>query len=108
MTTNAQIIQSSFKLRISSADYEQICRQVAEHIAEVPGLVWKAWILNEARQEAGGVYLFESKEAADAFLEGPVISQLENNPSFADVRIKTFDLLTEPSAVTGLCVAAGA
>jgi len=108
MKMNAQVIQTSFKVRISWPDYERHCQHVAEHIAAVPGLLWKAWIINEARKEGGGIYLFESVAAADSFLNGPIVSQIETNPAFEDVRIRSYDLLDEPSAVTRFCPAASA
>jgi hypothetical protein len=106
MKTSAQIVQTSFKVRIPWADYERRCQQVAEHIAAVPGLIWKGWVVSEARSEAGGVYLFESKESSEAFLEGPIVSMLENDPAFEELRIKTFDVLEEPSLVTGFRIPA--
>ena len=102
---NAQVIQTSFKVRIAWPEYERICQKVAEHIAAIPGLVWKAWVINEVRKEGGGIYLFESAAAADSFLNGPIVSQLETNSAFEDVRIKSYDLLDAPSAVTRFCAA---
>jgi len=108
MKMNAQVIQTSFKVRIAWPDYERLCQKVAEHIAAVPGLLWKAWIINEARKEGGGIYLFENAAAADSFLDSPIVSQLEANPAFEDVRIKSYNLLDEPSTVTRFSSAASA
>ena len=94
------MLVTSFKLRISRAEYEPLCQEVAAQIASVPGLLWKAWIFHDGRNEAGGVYLFQSEAALEAFVSGPIISQLENHPAFEAVRIKTFDVMEEPSALT--------
>jgi hypothetical protein len=106
MKMSPQVVHTSFKVRISWPDFEHGCRDVAHHIANVPGLVWKAWIVNASRGEAGGVYLFESVEATDAFLNGPLVAQLEQNPAFEEVRIRRYDLLEEPSAMTRFAVPA--
>ena len=97
---NASILQTSFKVRIPRNDYEEFCEDIAKQIAAVPGLLWKAWVFNEARNEAGGMYLFENKCALRAFVEGPIIAQLKSNPSFENVRLSTLELLESPSAVT--------
>jgi len=39
----------------------------AEGIAAVSGRDWKTWLLNEHGREAGGMYLFERQEGAQAF-----------------------------------------
>ncbi|MFC7475891.1 YdhR family protein [Dankookia sp. GCM10030260] len=42
-------------------------RALAESIAQEPGLVWKIWTESAAEHRAGGVYLFESRAAAEAY-----------------------------------------
>jgi Putative mono-oxygenase ydhR len=42
-------------------------RALAESIAQEPGLVWKIWTESAAEGRAGGVYLFESRVAAEAY-----------------------------------------
>ena len=44
-------------------------KELAESINREPGMIWKIWTENERTQEAGGVYLFESEETAQAYLE---------------------------------------
>lgn len=104
MSTSAWIAETSFKVRIPWSEYERLCGQAAEQISTIPGLVWKAWVMSEARQEAGGVYLFENKEALDEFLGGPIVSYLENNPAFEDVQIKTFKVMERLSMMTRFSV----
>lgn len=41
---------------------------LARSIAEEPGLVWKIWTENERAGEAGGIYLFNDKPSAEAYL----------------------------------------
>lgn len=42
-------------------------RALAESIAREPGLLWKIWTESAADGRAGGVYLFESRAAAQAY-----------------------------------------
>jgi heme-degrading monooxygenase HmoA len=42
--------------------------ELAEDIGRTPGLLWKVWTENRAEGLAGGTYLFESADAAQAYL----------------------------------------
>lgn len=42
-------------------------RPLAEDIARQPGLLWKIWTEDAANGRAGGVYLFETRAAAEAY-----------------------------------------
>ena len=43
-------------------------RELAQSIAQEPGLLWKIWTENAERQEAGGIYLFADRASAEAYL----------------------------------------
>lgn len=43
--------------------------ELANSINQEPGLIWKIWTENQDQQKAGGIYLFESEETAQAYLE---------------------------------------
>lgn len=42
-------------------------KPLAEDIAGQPGLLWKIWTEEPAAGRAGGVYLFETRAAAEAY-----------------------------------------
>lgn len=42
--------------------------ELAQTIAQTPGLIWKIWTENPDTQEAGGVYLFKNEAALEAYL----------------------------------------
>ena len=46
----------------------QAMRELAESIAEEPGLLWKIWTENPDTHEAGGIYLFTDHSSAEAYL----------------------------------------
>src|SRR5450756_571028 len=58
-----KILQVNMKFIIPRADLEAAWLGVAQPIADLPGLRWKVWLMNEAEHEAGGIYLFESEAA---------------------------------------------
>ncbi len=42
-------------------------QSLAQDIAQEPGLIWKIWTENPTTGRAGGIYLFETPGASEAF-----------------------------------------
>ena len=94
---SVKILQINYKLNGPRAEYEKENLPYAQPIADIPGLRWKVWIINEAQSEAGGIYLFDSDAAVQAFMEGPIIAEMKGDPTLS---IKAFDVIAELTAVT--------
>ena len=71
---SGKILQINYKLNGPRAEYEKENLPYAQPIADIPGLRWKVWIINEAQSEAGGIYLFDVDTAVQTFLDGPIIA----------------------------------
>jgi len=95
-----QILQVNMNYNIPRADLEAAWLGVAQPIADTPGLVWKVWLMNEQEKEAGGIYLFESPEAAHAYASGPIVEALKASPAVSNISAKMFSVLGDHSAVT--------
>ena len=61
-----QTLQVNMKFSIPQKDLAAAWLGAAQPIADVAGLRWKVWLMNEAEHEAGGIYLFDNKAAAEA------------------------------------------
>lgn len=95
-----KILQLNLNFSISRAELEAAWLEVAQPIADVPGLRWKVWLMNEAEQQAGGIYLFESEAAAQSYLAGPIVAALKSSPAVSNISAKVFDVLESHSAIT--------
>lgn len=95
-----QLLQVNFRINFPVEDYEKMTASAAEYFTGVPGLQWKIWLLNKEQQEAGGIYLFDSKENLMAYLQGDLFKKLETKPGITQLQVKQFDLLAEPGLVT--------
>jgi Putative mono-oxygenase ydhR len=95
-----KILQLNLNFSISRAELEAAWLEVAQPIADVPGLRWKVWLMNEAEQEAGGIYLFESEAAAQSYLAGPIVAALKSSPAVSNISAKLFDVLESHTAIT--------
>jgi hypothetical protein len=94
------ILQVNFKFKVTRAEYEQAASSMAGEFASVSGLRWKIWIMNEAEDEAGGIYLFDSESSLEAYLAGPLAAQVKSHPAFSDMTVKTFEVMPGPTATT--------
>jgi Putative mono-oxygenase ydhR len=94
------ILQINFKLNVPAAEYSEICQSVAQAIADVPGLRWKVWLLNEQEREAGGIYVFDTELALNDYLAGPIVGQIKSHPGLQDLSAKKFDVMEEVTAIT--------
>jgi hypothetical protein len=95
-----QILQINFKFNVPREQYESMCSSLAEQFAEVPGCVWKVWLMNEKDSEAGGIYLFADEGAVAAFKGSPLGAAVVAHPALSDFNIKQFEVLTEVSRIT--------
>jgi hypothetical protein len=94
---SAKILQINYKLNGPRAEYERENLPYAQPIADLIGLRWKVWIINENQSEAGGIYLFDGDAAVKAFLDGPIIAEMKGDPTLS---VKGFDVIEELTTIT--------
>lgn len=66
----------------------QAFTDLAHSINQEPGMRWKIWTENAQAQEAGGVYLFDTQEQAQAYLN--MHSQRLTQAGVRDIRSRIF------------------
>lgn len=86
---------------LSPEDYTAHAERIAGAFTAWPGLLSKVWLADPATNSYGGVYVFESPDAAQASRETAVFAGLLDSPHFAELSIREFDVLDGPTAVTG-------
>ncbi len=96
-----KVLQINFKIKVPRTDYEKATfDQFAKSIASVKGLLWKVWIVNEEKKEAGGIYLFKDESSLKAYLEGNIVAEVMKHPALSDIDAKIFDVMDKHSKVT--------
>ena len=94
------LLHLRFKLRVKPDQLLAHSQEPAGKIAAVKGLIWKIWVFQDEESVAGGVYLFDSREAAENYLSHPVIQAVRNNPAVASTESQLWDVDHSLSAVT--------
>ena len=95
-----KILQINYRFSVTAAQLTAACAPLAQPVADTPGLRWKVWLLNEAEQEAGGIYLFDDEASAAAYLAGPIVGGVKTNPALSGFSSKVYGVAEELSLIT--------
>ena len=96
-----KVFTTKFNYSMPTEELKKIMPAVAPKFSEIPGCIWKIWLINEDRKEAGGVYLFESATELEQFLNSNLFASVANNPGFNNLQTITFDVVGAASLITG-------
>ena len=99
-TDHIQIV--TFQLAGLEPDaYRAHAEAAAPAFAEIPGLRAKASAGEPLPTNTyGGVYAWESREAMEAYVSGPIFGALLANPGMAEVTTRDFEVLERPTEIT--------
>ena len=97
---HAQLI--TYQLRdISQADYlAHMVEPDAPVLANVPGLISKVWLADEAKNSFGGFYLWEDKSAMEAFMHSDLVKAVVSRPFVQNVSSVDFEVNQRASSIT--------
>ncbi len=96
------IVQINFHNDISEEELAQTSNpERAKMFWNVDGLRWKVWLRDAERRESGGIYLFATRAAAEAYVSGPIAAAIKTLPHTSAHSIKLFDVRDDVSAITG-------
>jgi hypothetical protein len=96
-----QILIVNFNLDgLSEQEFASSCDELAPAFAAVPGLLSKVWLADRAEGIFGGVYMFESKEAVDDYLQSDLWAGVGATPGLVNISVRRFGVLEGPTRVT--------
>lgn len=73
---------------------------IAKPFVDMPGLNWKIWIDEPEQQLSGGIYLFATRQDAEAYVDGPIVARMKANAALSDLSIRVFDIRERVSGLT--------
>ena len=85
---------------INRAEYEAVCDELAGAFAALPGLISKHWLANEKNNTYGGDYIWETRDAYEAYLNSELFAGVGANPALVNIVSKDFDVIEGPTRVT--------
>ena len=95
-----KVLQIHFQYDIATDDYRAAATSLADRFAQLDGLRWKIWTINEESGEAGGIFLFDDEASRQGYLDGLYAEVIGSNAAFHDAVIKKFDVIEDATHVT--------
>lgn len=95
-----KLLQINFNFNVSREEYEQAVNSLADDIANVQGLVWKIWIMNEEQNESGGWFLFENQSTLDDYLASELTKKITSHPALSNFSVKTYSIMDKLTEIT--------
>ena len=97
--TYAQIFTYHIDLPTKEAYLKNFVDPYAEALSKVNGLISKVWMADYKNKYAS-FYLWESKEAMDAFMNSPMVAGLGKIPFLTNLSITEYPVVEEASEIT--------
>lgn len=91
---------TNFTYSVSREEYESMAAQLAQAFADVPGCLWKIWLIDAEKKQAGAVYLFKDDESLQNFKASPLVASVLSHPALSNFDLRERDILTEISILT--------
>ena len=94
---------------VADADFIEANKEFAEAMSAVPGLLAKIWLKGPGGGVYGGVYLWQHREAYDAFLASELWASVLADESMSNVEAHDYAVMEELTRHTqpGLPVVSG-
>jgi hypothetical protein len=95
-----KILVTNYSYNVSSEEFESMASELGPAFADVPGCLWKIWLIDSDKKEAGAVYLFKDDESLQNFKASPLVASVLSHPALSSFDLKERDILKEVSKVT--------
>ena len=94
-----QIINFSLE-DMDEENYRCRVEAIAPAFGNLPGLVSKTWLADPETNTYGGVYVWQDREAMEAYKQTDIYKGMLANPHFGRVIVKDFAVLESPTRIT--------
>jgi hypothetical protein len=82
--------------------FERMSRDSAALIATVPGLIGKAYLIDETSNSYGGVYFFQNRSKAEDYVSSDIIASLASHPEVVNLTTAIYGTVEEATQITQL------
>jgi quinol monooxygenase YgiN len=95
-----RVLVTNFTYSVGRAEFEQMAAQLAPAFAAVPGCLWKLWLIEPDKKQAGAVYLFKDDAALQAFKASPLVASVLSHPALSNFDLQERDIVRDVSLLT--------
>lgn len=94
------MLVTNYHYNVTTEEFRHMTSSLAQAFADVPGCLWKIWLIDDAKKEAGAVYLFKDEESLNNFTSSELVAGVMSHPALSNFDLKIRDILTEVSEIT--------
>ena len=94
------MLVTNYNYIVSLEEFQQMASQLAQAFADVPGCLWKIWLIDAEKKEAGAIYLFKDELSLQNFKASPLVASVLSHPALSNFDLKERDILKEVSDIT--------
>jgi quinol monooxygenase YgiN len=95
-----KILVTNYNYSVSRQEFENMASELGQPFADVPGCLWKIWLIDDEKKEAGAVYLFKDEASLDEFKASPLVASVLSHPALSNFDLKERDVLADVSELT--------
>ena len=95
-----KMLVTNYNYNVSLDEYREMTSQLGQAFADVPGCLWKIWLVDDKKKEAGAVYLFKDEDSLKTFTESSLVASVLSHPALSNFDLKVRDILEEVSEIT--------
>ena len=85
---------------VSDTEFIEANQEFAQMMSAVPGLLAKVWLKAPSGNTYGGVYLWEDREAYEAFVAGDLWVSVMNDDSLSALESRQFSVMEDLTRAT--------
>ena len=93
------ILVINFSADASPEQFDALVQEDAPIFAKNDGLIHKHFIFNHEEKTYGGVYMFESKDALKAYMDGEIYKLVIENPDWSNHLVRHYEVHAEASKI---------
>ena len=95
-----QMFVMDFEYEVSEEQFtKDNSPEMARHVSQVPGLMWKYWLHSSEGKECLGVYHFADRESAETYMTSDWVKQFGAMPGYTIRSMKLYELIKENSKI---------
>ena len=96
------ILVINFNAETTPDQFNDLVKEDAPIFAAIDGLIHKNFIFNHEKKTYGGVYMFESKSALNAYLDSDIYKSIVRNPDWSNHLIRHYEVHSEASEIQNM------
>lgn len=96
------LVQICFEHNWDNEALHQVAKAFATEVKpQVSGLIWKIFTKDPGKKQSCGIYLFETLELAQAYVDGERVAMMLDSAELSKVSVRVSEVMEDESVLAG-------